>query len=66
MLKNNMFTFQDDNTGNKIIDDQCLLKLLFYRINSNVVVEVEVLCQKLKATKLHPYQNNVDAILTDM
>ena len=38
MLKKNMFTFQDDTTGNKIIDVQCLLKLLFYCIDKNVVV----------------------------
>ena len=66
MLKKNMFTFQDDTTGNKIIDGPCLLKLLFYRINPNVVVGVEILCQKREATKLHPYQNDVDDMLTDM
>ena len=66
MLKNNMFTFQDDTTGNKIIDGPCLLKLLFDRIDPNFVVGVEVLCRKLEATKLHPYQNYVYAMLTDM
>ena len=50
MLKNNMFTFQDDTTGNEIIDGPCLLKLLFDRINPNFVVGVEVLRQKLEAT----------------
>ena len=66
MLKNNMFTIQDDITGNEIIDGLGLLKLLFDRINRNVVFGVEVICQKLKATKLYPYQKNVDAMLTDM
>ena len=66
MLKNNMFTFQDDTTGKKMIDGPCLLKLLFDRIDPNVVVGVEVLYQKLEATKLHPYQNDVDAMLKDM
>ena len=66
MLKNNMFTYQDYTTGNEIIDGPCLLKLLFYIIDPNVFVGVEVLCQNLKATKLHPYQNDVDAMLADM
>ena len=61
-----MFTFQDDNTGNKRTDGLCLLKLLFDCINQNIVVGVEVINQKLEATKLHPYQNDVDAMLTDM
>ena len=66
MLKNNMFTFQDDTTVNEIIDGLCLLKLLFGRIDPNVVVGVKVLRQNLEATKLHPYQNDVDAMPTDM
>ena len=66
MLKNNMFTFQDDTTDNKIIDGPLLLKLLFDRINTNVVVGVKVLRQKLESKKLHPYQKNVNAMLTDM
>ena len=66
MLKNNMFTFQDDTTGNERIDGLCLLKLLFDRIDPNVVVGVKVLCQKLEATKPHPYQNDVDAMLPDI
>ena len=66
MLKNNMFTFQGDTTGNEIIDDLCLLKLLIDCIDPNVVVGVEVICQKLEATKLDPYQNDVDAMLTDI
>ena len=61
-----MFTFQDDAIGNEIIDGPCLLKLLFDLINPNVVVGVEVICHKLEATKLNPYQNYVDAMLTDM
>ena len=64
MLKNNMFNFQDDTTGNKRIDGQCLLKLLFDRIDSYVVVGVVVVLSE--TTKLNPYQNDVDAILTDM
>ena len=64
MLKKNMFNFQDDTTGNKRIDGQCLLKLLFDRIDSYVAVGVEVALSE--ATKLHPYQNNVDAMLMDM
>ena len=66
MLKNNMFTFQDYTTGNNRIDGPCLLRLLFDWIDPNFVVGVEVICQKLKATKLHPYQNDFDAMLTDM
>ena len=66
MLKKNMFTFQDDTTVKKRIDSPCLLKLLFERIDKNVVVGVEVLSQKLEGTKLYPYQNDVDAMLTDM
>ena len=66
MLKNNMFTFQNDITGNEIIDGLWLLKLLLDWFNTNVVVGVEVLCQKLKAMKLHPDQKDVDAMLTDM
>ena len=66
MLKKNIFTFKDDTTGKKIIDGPCLLKLLSYRIDTNVVVGVEVLRHNLKATKLHPYQNDVDDMLTDM
>ena len=66
MLKKNMFTFQDDTTGKKMIDGPCLLKLLFDCIDQNVVVGVEVLYQKLEATKIHPYQNDVNAMLTDM
>ena len=66
MLKKNMFTFQDDTTGNERIDGPCLLKLLFDRIDPNVVVGVKVLRQKLDVTKLHPYQNDVDAMLTYM
>ena len=66
MLKNNIFTFQDYTTGKKIIDGPCLLKLLFDRINPNVVVGVKVLRQKLRGTKRHPYQNDANAILTDM
>ena len=60
-----MFTFQDDTTGNEIIDGPCLLKLLFDCMDPNVVVVVKVLREKLRATKLHPYQNYVDAMLTD-
>ena len=37
MLKNNMFTFQDDTTKNKRMDGLCLLKLLFDCIDPNVV-----------------------------
>ena len=66
MLKKNMFNFHDDTTGNERIDGPCLLKLFFDIINPNVVVGVKVLLQKLEATKLHLYQNNVDDILTDM
>ena len=66
MLKKKMFTFQDDTTVYKIIDGTCLLKLLFDCIGPNVVVGVEVLLQNLEATKLHPCQNDVDAMLTDM
>ena len=66
VLKKNMFTFQDDTTGNKRINCRCLLKLLFDRIDPNFVVGVKVICQKLEATKLRSYQNNVDAMLTDM
>ena len=54
VLKKNIFTFLYDTTGNEIIDGPCLLKLLFDRIDTNVVVGVKVLCRKLKATKLHP------------
>ena len=61
-----MFTFQDDNTGNKITVGLCLIKLLFDRIDPNVVVGVKVLFQKPEATELHPHQNYVNAILTDM
>ena len=61
-----MFTFQDYTTGNNRIDGPCLLKLLFDCIDPNVVVGVEVLRQKLEATKLHPYKNDVDAMLTGM
>ena len=49
-----MFTFQDDTTGNEIVYGPCLLKLLSDCIATNVVVGVEVLFQKLQATKLHP------------
>ena len=66
MLKKNMFTFQDDTTNNRIIDGPCLLKLLFDRIDPNIVVGVEVLCQNLEAIKLRRYQNDVDTMLTDM
>ena len=66
MLKKNIFTFQDDTTRNELIDGPCLLSLFFDFINPNVVVGVEVLCQKLQATKFHPYQNDVDAMFTDM
>ena len=65
MLKNSMFTFQDDNIGNKRIYGPCLIKVIFDRIDPYVVVGVKVLRQNLKATKLHPYQNNVDDMLTD-
>ena len=61
-----MFTFQDDTTVNERIYGPCLLKLLFDCINQNVVVGVKVFCQKLEAIKLHPYQNDVNAMLTDM
>ena len=50
-LKKNMFTFQDDTTGNEIIYGLCLLKLLFDHIYPNIVVGVEVLCQNLESTK---------------
>ena len=60
-----MFTFQDNTTGKEIIDGPCLLKLLFDPIDPNIVVGVKVLRQKLEAMKLHPYQNNVDDMLTD-
>ena len=66
MLKKNMFTFQDDSIGNEIIDGPFLIKVLFDCIDPNVAIGVKVLRQKLKATKLHPYQNNVDAMLMDM
>ena len=66
MLKKNVFNFHDDTTSNERIDVPCLLKLLFDSINSNVVVGFKALLQKLEATKLHLYQNNVDDILTDM
>ena len=66
VLKQNMCTFQDDTTGTKIIDGLCLLKLLFDRINTNVVVGVEVFLQNIEATKIHPYQNDVNAMLMDM
>ena len=66
MLNNNMFTFQDDTTVNEIIYGPFLLKLLFDRIDKNVVVGVKVLSQNLKSTKIHPYQNDVDAMITDM
>ena len=38
VLKNNMFTFLDDSTGNEIIDGPFLIKLLFDRIDTHVVV----------------------------
>ena len=38
MIKINMFNFQDDTTGKKIIDGPCLLNLLFDHINPNVVL----------------------------
>ena len=66
MFKSNKFTFQNDATGNERIDDLGLLKLLFDCIVPNVFVGVKVLCQNLEATKLHPYQNNVNALHTDM
>ena len=66
MLKNYMFNFQDDTTGNERIYLPCLLKLLFDCIDPNDVVGVEVLCHKPIARKLHPCQNYVDAMLTDM
>ena len=66
MSKKNMLTFQDDTTGNKRIDGLCLLKLLFDRIDTNVVVGVKFLSRNLKSTKIHPYQNDVDAMITDM
>ena len=66
MLKNNMFTFQDDTTVNERTDGPFLIKLLFDRIDTHVVVWVKALRQNLKATKLHPYQDDVDAMLTDM
>ena len=61
-----MFTFQNDTTSNEIIDGPFLLKLLIDCINPNIVVGIEVLCQKLKDTKIHPYQNDVNAMLMDM
>ena len=66
MLKNNMFTFRDYTTENKRIDGLCLLKLLFDWINTNVIAGVGVCRQKLEATKIHPYQHDVDAMLPDM
>ena len=66
MLKIIYFTFQDSTTGNKRIDGPFLLKLLFDIIDPNVVVVVKFLCQKLEATKLHPYQNDVNDMLTDI
>ena len=56
MLKNNMFTFQDDTTDNKIIDGPLLLKLLFDRINPKVFLGVGVIRQKPKAKKINPHQ----------
>ena len=38
MIKINMFNFQDDTTGKKIIDGPCLLNLLFDHINPNIVL----------------------------
>ena len=38
MSKKIMFTFQDDTTGNEKIDGPCIIKLIFDRINPNVVV----------------------------
>ena len=61
-----MFNFQDDTTGNEIIEIPCLLKLLFVRINQNGVIGVEVICQKIEATELHLYPNDVNAMLMDM
>ena len=48
------------------MDGPCLLKLLFDCMDQNFVVGVKVLCKNLKATKLHPLRNHVDAMLTDM
>ena len=64
MLKKYMLTFQDDTTDNEIIDALCLLKLLFDRIDPNIVVGVKVLRQNREATKLHPHQNNVNDMFT--
>ena len=66
ILKKNVFPFQDDITGNEKIDGPCLLKLLFHCTYANVVVGVEVLRHNLEATRLHPYQNYVDDMLSDM
>ena len=40
MLKNNMFTFQDDTTVNERTDGPFLIKLLFDHIDPNVVFGV--------------------------
>ena len=66
MLKQSIFSFQDDTTGNERIDGSCLQELLFDRIDQNIVIGVEVLRQNLEATKLHPFQNGVDVMPTDM
>ena len=66
MLKRSIFTFEDDTTGIDLIDGPCLLKLLMYRVNTNIFIGIEVLCAKLESVKLHSFGNNVDAMLTDM
>ena len=65
MLKKSIFTFEDDATGIDFIDGPCLRMLLMDRVDPNIVVGIEVLCAKPESIKLHSFNNNVDAMLTD-
>ena len=60
------FTFEDDTTGINLIDGPCLLKLLMDRVDTNIVIGIEVFRAKLESVKLHYFWNNVDAMITDM
>ena len=43
-----------------------VLHLVWQKVDPSLTVNVEMLCAKIRTTKLHGYENNVDTMLTDI
>ena len=53
-------------TGSIVVDGPSLLHLIWQKVDPSLTVNVETLRAKIESTKLHTYENNVDAMLTEI